>query len=303
MPIAIVAILGASVFLRNDRGSAGVRFDLPGVLLGSGGLLALVGGFTEAESRGWRDGYVLALLIGGLVLLGVFALVQRKVRNPLLPMRIIADRNRAGALISIMMATYCMFSTFLFLSYYLQGNLHYSPIMAGLTFLPVTTAIAVGAMQIASRLLTKVSARVVLMPAFVFAAGGELWFTQLPPSGGYGLHVVPGLILFGLGLGGVMMTSMSTATADVRQKDIGVTSAAANTAQQIGGSLGVALLNTIAASATAGYISTHSHSLANIARATVHGYTTAFWVSVGVLLLAGVIGGAMIHSNLQGSNS
>jgi EmrB/QacA subfamily drug resistance transporter len=297
VPIAIVAVLGGLLLLPGHHSEhTDRRLDIPGVLLGCGGLLAIVYGFTEAESRGWGDRRVLALLIGGVVLLALFALVEAKTKRPLLPLHVVTERNRAGAFLAVALTVIAMFGLFLFLTYFFQLVRGYSPIQAGFAFLPMTAAIITGSTQISARLLSRVPPRMLITPGALLAAGGMAVLTQLHPDSSYVQVVLPAEIMLGLGMGMVMMPSMSTATNGVARRDAGVTSATVNTSQQVGGSVGTALLNTIAATAATRYIAAHGHSPAEIAQGTVQGYTTAIWWAFGVLVAAAFLSGVLINT-------
>lgn len=298
VPIAVLAGIGA-VFLLHTPPSRPVRhrLDIPGAVLGSGGLLALVYGFTEAAPRGWDDPLVFSLLIGAGVLLIGFVLVERRSTQPLLPLHVLVDRNRAGSFLSVALAIIGMFGLFLFLTYFLQVNLGYSPVKTGLAFLPMTAAIIIGATQISARLLPHVAPRLLMVPGALLAAGGMALLTRLHIDSGYASTVLPAELMLGLGFGLVMMPAISTATSGVAAHDAGITSAMVNTAQQVGGSVGTALLNTIAASAAATFIVAHGHSPLAIAMGTVHGYTVAIWWAVGVLVLAAIVAGVLITTS------
>jgi EmrB/QacA subfamily drug resistance transporter len=298
VPIAVIAVFGAFTLLHDRPGNKGAHLDVPGVLLGCGGLVAIVYGFSEAESRGWTDSRVLGLFAAGVVLLASFVWWQTRSPGPLLPLHIIKDRNRAGCFLTMGLATIGMFGMFLFMTYYLQGILGYSPVKTGLAFLPLTVAIIIGSTQISARLLQHVAPRVLMVPGMILAAGGMLIFTQLTVDSGYADHLLPGMLLTGLGMGLTFMPVFATATAGVAPQDAGVTSATVNTAQQVGGSIGTALLNTIATTSGAAYIAAHLTNPAQTdlitRQGTVHGYTTALWWAVGVLLLAGLVAGLMV---------
>ncbi|CAM5445097.1 MFS transporter [Streptomyces abikoensis] len=313
VPIALAALLGAAAFLHDDRRRRGERprLDVPGVLLGCGGLVAVVYACSEAEPRGWSDPLVLGLLTGGAALLGAFAWWQGRARSPLLPLQIVRDRNRAGAFLTMGLAVIAMFGMFLFMTYYLQVVLGYSPLKTGLAFLPLTAAIVTGSTQLSARLLDHVPPRALMVPGAVLAAGGLFLLTFLPVEPAYVSHVLPAELLVGLGMGLIFMPVMATATAGVAPHDSGVTSATVNTAQQVGGSIGTALLNTIATSAGAAYIAAHLKTAAATAAATggtltpaardaivrtgiVHGFRTAIAWGSGIMLLAGLVGGLLV---------
>ncbi|WP_216588901.1 MFS transporter [Streptomyces brasiliscabiei] len=289
VPIAVAALVGAAVLLPDHPARTGARLDIPGALLGSAGLTALVYGFAEAEPRGWTDTRVLVLLAAGTALLTGFVLWQRRAPHPLLPLRLVKDRDRAGCFLTISLATVGMFGMFLFMTYYFQVVLAYSPVRTGLAFLPLTAAIITGSTQISARLMQRVPPRRLMVPGTLLAATGMLILTRLTVDSAYTTAVLPALILMGLGMGMTFMPVFSTATAGVAPEDAGITSAALNTAQQVGGSLGTALLNTIATTSATAYLATHPAR-----ESVVHGYTTALWWAAAILALASVTAATMI---------
>ncbi|MFG3101880.1 MFS transporter [Streptomyces sp. NPDC048182] len=300
VPIAVIAVVGALSLLHDRPGHAGARLDVPGVLLGCGGLVALVYGFSEAQPRGWSDPLVLGLFAAGVVLLATFVWWQTRAPMPLLPLHIIRDRNRAGCFLTMMLAVIGMFGLFLFMTYYLQVILGYSPVKTGLAFLPLTAAIVIGSTQISARLLNHVGPRMLMVPGMLLASGGMVILTQLTVHSEYASEILPALILMGLGMGLTFMPVFSTATAGVAPQDSGVTSATVNTSQQVGGSIGTALLNTIATTSSANYIAAHLTNPSQRARVipegVVHGYTTAIWIAAGVMLLAGLVAGLLVNA-------
>ncbi|MFK4145807.1 DHA2 family efflux MFS transporter permease subunit [Streptomyces sp. NPDC004065] len=298
VPIAVVAVLGAFALLHDRPGRAGARLDVPGAVLGCGGLVAVVYGFSEAEPRGWTDPLVLALFAAGVALLAAFVWWQARAPMPLLPLHIVRERNRAGCFLTMLLAVIGMFGLFLFMTYYLQDILGYSPLRTGLAFLPLTVAIVVGATQISARLLQRVQPRALMVPGMLLAAGGLLLLTRLTVRSSYTGEVLPALLLMGLGMGLTFMPVFATATAGVAPRDAGVTSATVNTSQQVGGSIGTALLNTIATTSGTAYIAAHVRNPADRARVVpegvVHGYTVAIWWAAAVMLLAAVVAGLMV---------
>lgn len=293
-PIAIVAVIGARVFLHDRRRDSESRLDVVGAVLASAGLLSIVYGLSEAEQHGWTSGLVLSLLAGGLALLALFVVAEGRVAHPLLPMRVLRDRNRAGALLSVGLVTVGMFGMFLFLTYYLQVTLGYSPVRTGLAFLPMTAGMMTGAVGIASRLLPRVPARMIMVPGLLVAATGLVLLTRIQVDSSYVTHVLPSLLLLGIGMGSTFMPAMSTATFGVAPRDAGVASAMVNTSQQVGGSIGIALLNTVATSATAHYLTTHGTSQLAMATGVVHGFSVAIWWAVGFVLAAAVIASVLV---------
>ncbi|MBK3581281.1 MFS transporter [Streptomyces sp. MBT65] len=298
IPIAVIAVFGAFALLHDRPGHTGARLDVPGVLLGCGGLVAIVYGFSEAEPRGWTDSLVLGLFAAGVVLLVAFVWWQNRAPSPLLPLHIVKERNRAGCFLTMGLAVIGMFGMFLFLTYYLQVILGYSPVKTGMAFLPLTVAIIIGSTQISARLMHHVPPRTLMVPGALLAAGGMSFFTRLTVESDYATELLPGLLLMGLGMGLIFMPVFATATAGVAPRDSGVTSATVNTAQQVGGSIGTALLNTIATTSSTAYIAAHLRNPAEKALITskgiVHGYTVAIWWAVAVMLLAGLVAGLMV---------
>ncbi|MFD4654982.1 MFS transporter [Kitasatospora sp. NPDC058444] len=297
VPIAIGTAFAAFSVLQRDHVGKGRRMplDLPGALLGCGGLLAIVYGTSEAVTRGWSDGLVIGSLVLGVALLAGFVLVERHTAHPLLPLHIVTDRNRGGGALSIGLAMVGMFGTFLFLTYYLQVIKHFSPIMSGLSFLPMTVAIILSSTGFAARLMTRVPSRNLIGPGLVIAAGGLAWLTQMRVDSAWAAMVLPAELLIGFGMGMVFMPAMSLATLGVAPHETGAASATINSAQQVGGSVGTALLNTVAASATAGFLATRVASDPAVqAQGAVHGYVVATWVATGVLLVAALVAVLMV---------
>ncbi|GAA4864417.1 MFS transporter [Kitasatospora terrestris] len=297
VPIALGAAFGAFYLLKRDHIAKGHRtpLDLPGAFLGCGGLLAIVYGTAEAVTRGWGDWLVLGSLCLGVLLLVVFVVVERRSPHALLPIHLIADRNRGGGALSVGLAIIGMYGLFLFLTFYLQGVKGYSPVMAGVSFLPMTAAIILSATGIASRLMTRVPSRNLVVPGLLLAAAGMAWLTQLKVDSSYAATVLPAELLLGAGMGLVFMPTMSLSTLGVAPSETGAASAIINSAQQVGGSIGTALLNTIAASATATWLATRNAADPAVqAEGAVHGYVLATWVALGILLLASVIAFVMI---------
>jgi len=311
--IAIVAVIGAVVLVVDRAPRRSVQIDYLGTILGCGGLLALVYGFTKAASDGWGNTTTIVLFAVAVVALALFGFVQSRVRAPLLPPHIVMERNRGGGFALMALAALSMFGVFLFLTYYLQGIKGYSALRTGFAFLPMSVTLIITSVGIAARLLTKLAPRMLLVPGMTLAAGGMAWMTQISVGGSYAAQVLPAEILLGLGFGLTFMPVFAVATAGVAPQDAGVTSATLNTSQQVGGSIGTALLNTIAVSATSSYIAAHhlppassvlSPATAKLlspaqmlgeAQAQVHGYTIATWAAVGSLVLAGLIGGWLIN--------
>jgi EmrB/QacA subfamily drug resistance transporter len=303
---AVAAVIGAVLFINEPaQGRNRNRLDIPGVILASLGLVALVYGFSRADSSGWTAGSTLSLFAGALVLLAAFVVVEGRVKAPLLPLRVVTDRNRGGIYLSLGLAIIGMFGLFLFLTYYLQQVLGYSAIKSGFAFLPMVGGMVVGSTQIGTRLMLRVPPRLLMGPGFLVAAVGMGILAQIKVDSSYASVLLPGLILMGLGMGTAFMPAMSLATHGVRPEDAGVASAMVNTSQQVGGSIGTALLNTLATSATASWISSHKKSAADLAnhdfvnRSAVHGYSVAIYVAMGILILSAALVFSLVNAGVQ----
>jgi len=281
-PIALLVAAASVPLLKESRAEGNRHFDLPAAFLATGGLALLVYGFTQASLHGWSAPSTLALLTVAVVLLIAFVAWERRAENPMLPLRIILDRNRGGSYLAFFLATLGMFAVFLFLTYYFQGVLRYSALKAGVAFLPFPVGIVISS-TIASRTLPRFGPRVLAATGFSLATLGMLWLTQLSAGSAYLTHVVPAMLLISLGMGQVFVPLASTALLGVPNHDAGAASALVNTMQQVGGSLGVAFLNTIATSATTSYAGSHGGP-SNMA--LVHGFTSAFRVGTGIFAVA-----------------
>ncbi|MFJ6985071.1 MULTISPECIES: MFS transporter [unclassified Streptomyces] len=304
IPFAIVAAVGAYLVIREPQGGRNRSpLDIPGVILSTLGLVALVYGFTRAESEGWSDGLTIGMFVASAVLLATFVVVEAKVKAPLLPLRVVTDRNRGGVYLSLGLAIIAMFGLFLFLTYYLQVVKGYTPVKTGFAFLPMIAGMIVGSTQIGTRLMTRVAPRLLMGPGFLVAGVGMLFLTQLELGSSYASLLLPGMVLLGLGMGTAFMPAMSLATQGVEPRDAGVASAMVNTSQQVGGAIGTALLNTIAASATTSYIADHidnarSRSQQQLVQleGLVSGYTSAIWFAVGILVVAAAIAFTFVNA-------
>ncbi|MFI5998426.1 MFS transporter [Streptomyces sp. NPDC051362] len=308
IPFAAVAALGAYFVVREPEGGHNrAPLDIPGVLLSTLGLVALVYGFTRAETNGWSDGSTIGLFVAAGVLLIAFAVVESKVKAPLLPLRVIMNRTRGGIYLSLGLAIIGMFGVFLFLTFYLQIVQGYSAIKTGFAFLPMVVGFVVGSTQIGARLATRVPARMLMAPGFGLSVIGMLLLTQLKVDSSYAALIGPALALAGIGMGTAFMPAMSLATYGVEAQDAGVASAMVNTSQQVGGAIGTALLNTVAASATASYLADHAAGASDQkllqAKGLVHGYAHATWWAVGIQALAALIALTFINVGRPGATT
>jgi EmrB/QacA subfamily drug resistance transporter len=287
--VGALAVSGALVLVANSRPQERPQLDIPGTLAVCAGLFAIVFGFSHAQTSGWGDPLTIAMLVLGALLLAVFTAVEARVEHPLLPLRILADRNRAASYIAVGVASAAMFGVFLFLTYYLQQDRGYSPVTTGLAFLPMTAVVMLTAVLTTTVMRERIGPRVLTVLGMAFGAGGMAWLTGLGLHTSYASGILPPLLLVAIGIGMVFASGMFGATLGVRGTDAGVASATVNASQQVGGALGTALLSTIAASAAAGYISSHLHGARPaapvLAAGAVSGYTVAFAVSAGIFAL------------------
>ena len=295
VPIAILAAVAATRFVNESRSDGESRYDIPGALTSTAGLLSLVYGFTRAETDGWASPITLTLLSVGVLLLVAFVLIERRSTIPLLPLRVVLDRNRGGSFLASLLVGIALFGTFLFLTYYMQGVLGYSALKAGFAFLPFSAGIIFSA-TLASSLLPKLGPRTLMCMGLLMGAIGLAWFTQIGVHTSYVTHVLPAELIVSIGLGFAFVPFSSTALIGVAPHDAGVASALVNATQQVGGSMGTALLNTVAASATASYLLAHNNNPAFANHALVHGYTVGFTVSAAVLLVAAIVAGSLVRA-------
>jgi EmrB/QacA subfamily drug resistance transporter len=289
IPTAIVALR----LLQNGRQAERPRIDLPGAAAASAGLFALVYGFSSAETSSWSSTITVVALAASVALLSVFVLIERRVTNPLLPLHIVWDRARGGAYATIALAGSAIFAVFLFLTYYMQQNLGFSPLKTGVGFLPMTAMIVVTATTVQTRVLHRTGAKPLVMAGMAIGVVAMLLFSRVTAQGAYVSHVLPGLILSGLAMGLIFAPSFSTATLGVRSSEAGIAAAMVNTSQQVGGSVGTALLSTIFATALSSYASVHQHVAGAAAASSIHGYSTAFeWAAA--LFGAGLLVAALV---------
>jgi EmrB/QacA subfamily drug resistance transporter len=296
VPIAVVAAVGAVRFVRKVAPADGVHLDIPGVVTAVLGLGGLVYAFARAESDGWSDPVTVVLIAVSVLLLVAFVLLQQRVAHPLLPLRVVLDRRRGGAYLAIALAAIGMFAVFLFLTYYLQQTKGFSPLTSGVAFLPFVAGILTSSTVVVPRLLPKIGPRFIIATGQLLGMAGLLYLWRLEATSGYLVHVLPALFVMGLGMGLIFASCFNTATSGTRPSDAGVASALVNTGQQVGGALGTALLNTIAATATASYVSSRTPSPAVLAEAAVAGETRAFLVAAGVFALGAVLSLLVIPS-------
>jgi EmrB/QacA subfamily drug resistance transporter len=294
-PIAIIAAIVALRVVTESRAEGDAHFDLAGAGTVTLGLVSLVYGFTKADTAGWSAGSTIIFLAVAVALLVSFVVIEARTAHPLLPLRVVLERNRGGSFLVSFLVAGGLFGMFLFLTYYLQGTLHYSALRTGFAFLPFSAGIVAGA-TIASRLIGRAGPRNLMTFGLVISVLGLLWFAQIGVAAAYLVHVLPAEIVVSVGIGIVFVTLSSTALLGVADHDAGVASALVNATQQVGGSLGTALLNTFAAAATATYLTSHVHA---IQASLVHGYHVAFYISAAVLAFGAVSSQILVRAGVQ----
>ena len=289
VPIAIIAVLFAFPFVHESKAGGEHSYDLPGTVTATLGLLSLVYGFTKAAKDGWATTSTLNFFGIAGILLVAFFLIQKNVKNPLLPLRIITERNRGGSYLGSMMVGAGLFSMFLFLGLYLQVILGYSPLKTGFAFLPFSIGIIIFA-GVASQLLPRVGPKPLIIWGLIQSTAGLYLLTFITPETAYVTHVLPSLLIMSTGMALVFIPISTTALHGIGGRDSGVASAALNTSQQIGGSLGTALLNTIAATSAANYL-VNNPGLGDKANtfALTHGYTASFKAGAAMLMVGAFV--------------
>lgn len=294
-PIALLAVALAIPNLHESKAKGDNKYDIPGAVTVTLGLVSLVYGFSQAANNGWANIHTYPYFIVAAFFIAAFFVVEVRVANPLLPMRVLAERNRGGSYIGSFLTGVGIFAMFLFLSIYMQSFLHYSPLKAGVAFLPFTAGVIVGA-GIASQLLPKIGPRPLMTVGMLLATAGILLFARITPTSGYTSHLLAPMLIMSFGVALYFIPNASTGLHNAGEHDAGVASAMINTSQQIGGSLGAALLNTIAISSAAAYIKGHS-ALGNSAQiyGQVHGFTTTFKWGAAFLFTCALVSALMIN--------
>ncbi|MFD1275673.1 MFS transporter [Streptomyces kaempferi] len=286
---AVVAFVGGAVLLQRTSRNTSSKLDVPGTLLVSAGLFCLVFGFSNAETHGWDSVATWDMLAAGTVLVGLFGWWQSKAAYPLLPLRVLLDRNRGASFAALFVSGAGMFGVFLFLTYYLQQNLGYSAMKTGFAFLPMIVASSSASAVAANVLVPRIGPKPVVPLGMAIAAASLVWMTALDMNSEYVTQVVPQLVLVGVGLGAIVAPAMSLATSGVAAADAGAASAAVNTVQQVGGSIGVALLSTMASDAVTDYLSRNPKDPGVLAQADLEGYSTAYWWSASFFVIGLVV--------------
>ena len=294
IPIGILLLVLIPRFLGESPRQHG-EFDFLGAALGTGGLVSLVYGLTHAASHEWTSPTTIITLAVGVALLLLFVSVESRIEHPLLPTRILADRTRAVSFVSMLIMGAAMFSMFYFISLFVQQVLGYSPLKAGVAFLPFTVGLIVAA-QTASTLASRIDPRWIAGGGALISAFGMWGYTLLDVDSTYVADLLPWILVLSVGMGLVFVPLTLTAVSRVAREDSGVGSAVLNTMQQVGGALGLATLGTVAVQAA----QNKAEELGQLAQsgafdpdliaaaAQTHGATQAFSVAA-VMILAGAI--------------
>jgi EmrB/QacA subfamily drug resistance transporter len=292
-----IAFVGAMLLLER-RPRRGARLDVLGVLLASGGMFCLVYGFANAADDSWSTPATWRFLALGSALLIVFAFWETRAAHPLLPPRIVRDRNRGGAYLTVLFLGIGIFAVFLFLIYYLQTVLGYSPTTSGVALLPLIVLTAAGATVGATKLMPKYGPRPLVTAGLLILAAGMAWLTRIGVDSSYASHLLGPTMVVGLGVGLIYAAALRTGTSGVAADDTGIASACVNTGQQLGGAIGLALLNTIAATATADWLESNVRgrpSPEQLHLASIDGYITVFWWATAIFAAGAVVCGLLLR--------
>jgi predicted MFS family arabinose efflux permease len=307
-PIAIAAASAALPTVRESRADGDRHYDIPGALLVTGGLVALVYGFTQAaEGAGRLAPTTLGLLAVAVALLVAFVVVEKRSGHPLLPLRVVLDRSRAGSFLASVLIGAGMFGMLLFLTFYFQVNLGYTPIRAGLAYLPFSAGI-IAASTLGSALVTRPGTRTLMSAGIAVAAVGMFWLTSIDASSSYVGGALPAEIVTSLGLGLFFLAVPNVALTGVAPQDIGVAGAMLSTSQQIGGALGPALLNTLYVTALAAYLAPNDPASGDMPRTRLlegylHGYHVAYLAGGVLFVLALLAVVTMLRTPKAGTRS
>ncbi|NUU25503.1 MAG: MFS transporter [Streptomycetaceae bacterium] len=284
-----------------DSGTGLARFDIPGAITSTVGVSSLVYGFIRAAEESWTDSVAITAFVLGAVFLAAFLTIELRTRLPLLPLRLFRNRTRTGGYLVMMLAGAGMMSTFFFLTLFMQneGTLSLSPVLAGTAYLPLTAGVITSA-QITSRLITTRGPRPFLIFGPLLAGLGLLWLSFLETDSQYWTGILPGVLVMGLGMGAVFVSIMTTATAGIAPEDAGIGSAVLNVTQQLGGTIGLAVLATISTSAMKSdrddQIAQGGKSVDDIvAHALTSGWTTAILAASIMLFASSLIAFALVR--------
>jgi EmrB/QacA subfamily drug resistance transporter len=243
VPIGLLIAALAPMYINESQRHPG-RFDIAGALTSTGGMASLVYGFIRASEEGWRDNLTIGSFGAAAVLLLAFALIEMRAKEPITPLRMFAERNRSGTYVIMLSLAAAMFGMFFYIVLFVQNVLGYSPISAGIAFLPVTVAIAIGA-GLSQRFLPVLGPKPFMLVGATLVALGLGWLTFISPDSSYVSGVLGPMLLFGFGMGLNFVTLTVTAVSGVAQHEAGAASGLLNAMQQVGGSLGLSILTTV----------------------------------------------------------
>ncbi|MEV5509241.1 MFS transporter [Streptomyces orinoci] len=299
VPIGLLVVIGTR-FLGDANRDNG-RLDVPGAITATAGMVSLVYAITRGGEDGWTDAITVSFFVVAAVLLSVFLFTQARVAEPMMPLRLLRDRNRAGSYATMLLVGAGMFSTFYFLTLYMQQTLSYSPVKTGFAYLPFTFGMGISAGFLGAKLVAFVPPRAVVAPGALIGAGGLLWFSSLDASSSYTTHLMPAMFVTALGLGLCLVPLTLGAVRGVGEHDAGIASGLLDASQQVGGALGLAALSTVSTTvadnklphAGAAYfrgIASHDFGLVERAKvALTDGYTSSFGVGSAVLAGAALL--------------
>jgi len=280
VPFAVLGIIGALTLLNNARPAQRPRIDYLGAVLAVAGLASIVLGMTQASTSGWASASTICLTVAGVLLLAVFTWVESRHAEPLLPLRVVRDRDRAASFLAVLVVALAAAGVFFFLTFYLQTVMGLSAMMTGLAFMPMVLTIMATSVVVNTRLLPRFGPRWLVPAGMLLAAAGLVLLAQLTPTSSYWASIVPALILVGLGYGTILASGMSRATLGVLPEHAGAAGGLVNTSQQIGLAIGTALLAAVAAGVTGTDPS---------AAAAVAGYSAAYLVGAGIFVAGAVV--------------
>jgi EmrB/QacA subfamily drug resistance transporter len=287
VPVGIAAIALTPFLLRDSRADLAHRhFDLAGAASVTGGLMLLVYGLTRATTDGWSSPVTLGLIGGAAALIGAFLAIESRSRSPLLPLRIFRSRSLSSANAAMAIVGAVAFSEFFVLTLYLQEVLHYSAVETGVAFSAFALTVVL-ASNVAQAVVGRVGVRPTLVAGLAVSTVSVALLTQLSVDGHYFWDLFPAFVLGGAGMGFSFVPVTIASLTGVERADAGVASGLVNTSRQIGGAIGLAVISTIAASASSSYAQTHGLPVGS-AQATVNGFQTSLYV-LGGLLVAGIV--------------
>ena len=287
LPIAIVLALVAPRVLAASEGRGG-RLDLPGAISATGGMTLLVYGLSRAATHSWNESITVATLGLGAALLVLFVQVELRSEQPLVPLDLFANRNRTGAYVLRMVAGSTTLAVLFFLTQIVQNVLGFSPLRAGFAFLPLGVGVVVTA-QVTSRVVGRIGPRVPIALGALVIAGGLFWLSQISDHATYVHDIFGPLAILSVGLGLVFFPTTVVAVSGAARHETGLASAVLNVSQQLGGSIGLAVLGTVAANVAKSQLAGVRPTPALVAHAMTTGFATAFEIGVGIALVGFVL--------------